>query len=283
MTLREAAVAGLRAIVVDDEPLARRLVVSILNDIPEVDVVAECANGREAVRAVSDFAPELMFLDIKMPGWNGFDVIKKIQPEQLPMVVFCTAFERYALDAFEVHAVDYLVKPLDEERVELAVQRAVARYREDQLSGEDKSPLLGAIEDITGDRAEPVAGAPEQPDAKQVTGEDTKIAIRDRDEVKLVREDSIAWVDAAGDYMCVHSQGETHIMRCTMKHLLEILDEHVFKRVHRSTIVNLNYIESARVLPKGEFMLSLENGERIKVSRNYRSTIRDFLDTLDPE
>lgn len=274
---------GLKAIVVDDEPLARRLVVSFLNDIPEVDVVAECANGREAVRAVSDFAPTLMFLDIKMPGWNGFDVIKKIQPEQLPMVIFCTAFERYALDAFEVHAVDYLVKPLDEERVRLAVQRAVARYREDQLSGGDKSPLLGAIEDITGDRAEPVADPPALPDIKQVSGEERKIAIRDRDEVRLVREDSIAWVDAAGDYMCVHAEGETHIMRCTMKHLLEILDERIFKRVHRSTIVNLNFIDAARVLPKGEFMLSLDNGERIKVSRNFRSAVSDFLDTLDPE
>jgi two-component system LytT family response regulator len=150
-------VEELRAIVVDDEQLARRLLVSILQDMSEVAVVAECGNGREAVRAVSDLAPDLMFLDIKMPGWNGFDVIKKIQPEQLPMVVFCTAFERYALDAFEVHAVDYLVKPLDEERVRLAVKRALARYRAGQLAHGDKSPLLGAIEDITGDRAQPLA------------------------------------------------------------------------------------------------------------------------------
>jgi len=268
--------------VVDDEQLARRLIVSILDELTEVKVVAECANGREAVRAVSDFAPDLMFLDIKMPGLNGFDVIKKIQPEQLPMVVFCTAFERYALDAFEVHAVDYLVKPLDEERVQIAVKRAVVRYREDQLSGGDKSPLLGAIEAITGDRAEPVA-TPKLKDPKAVQDADRKIAIRDRDEVRLIREDTIAWVDAAGDYMCVHAEGETHIMRCTMKHLLELLDEQKFKRVHRSTIVNLNFIESARLLPKGEFMLYLENSERIKVSRNFRVAIRDFLVTLDPD
>ena len=273
---------SLKAIVVDDEQLARRLIVSILDELTEVKVVAECANGREAVRAVSDFAPDLMFLDIKMPGLNGFDVIKKIQPEQLPMVVFCTAFERYALDAFEVHAVDYLVKPLDEERVQIAVKRAVVRYREDQLSGGDKSPLLGAIEAITGDRAEPVA-TPKLKDPKAVQDADRKIAIRDRDEVRLIREETIAWVDAAGDYMCVHAEGETHIMRCTMKHLLELLDEQKFKRVHRLTIVNLNFIESARLLPKGEFMLYLENSERIKVSRNLRVAIRDFLVTLDPD
>ena len=272
----------LQTIVVDDEQLARRLIVSILDDLDEVDVVAECANGREAVRAVSDHAPDLMFLDIKMPGWNGFDVIKKIQPEQLPLVVFCTAFERYALDAFEVHAVDYLVKPLDEERVQLAVRRALARYREDRLSGGDKSPLLGAIEDITGSRAEPV-GRAEASASGPAGSEERKIAIRDRDAIKLVREETIAWVDAAGDYMCVHAEGETHIMRCTMKNLLEMLDERHFKRVHRSTIVNLNYIEQARLLPKGEYMLHLENGERIKVSRNFRAAIHDFLETLDPD
>lgn len=272
----------LKAIVVDDEQLARRLIISILGELDEVAVVAECVNGREAVRAVSDYAPDLMFLDIKMPGWNGFDVIKKIQPEQLPLVVFCTAFERYALDAFEVHAVDYLVKPLDEERVQLAVKRAVARYREDRLSGGDKSPLLGAIEEITGRRAEPV-GTTVTPGPGLSEGAERKIAIRDRDAVKLVREDTIAWVDAAGDYMCVHAEGETHIMRCTMKNLLEMLDEQHFKRVHRSTIVNLNYIEQARVLPKGEYMLFLDKGERIKVSRNFRAAIHDFLETLDPD
>ncbi|MEE4294000.1 MAG: LytTR family DNA-binding domain-containing protein [Xanthomonadales bacterium] len=267
----------LRAIVVDDERLARQLLVSLLEDIGGVDILAECANGREAVRAVSDFTPDLMFLDIKMPGWNGFDVIKKIQPEQLPMVIFCTAFERYALDAFEVHAVDYLVKPLDEDRVRIAVERAVARHREEQLAGGDKQPLLDAIEEITGNRAAPMA------DTEPGEPSERKIAIRDRDKVHLIREDRIAWVDAAGDYMCVHADGETHVMRCTMKRLLELLDGRAFKRVHRSTIVNLNFVVLAKVLPKGEYMLSLENGERIKVSRNYRAEVSDFLGSLDPD
>jgi two-component system LytT family response regulator len=266
----------LKSVVVDDERLARQLLVSILEDIEGVDVVAECASGREAVRSVSEFQPDLMFLDIKMPGWSGFDVIKRIQPEQLPMVVFCTAFERYALDAFEVHAVDYLIKPLDDERVKLAVERAVARHREEQLAGSDKVPLLGAIEAITGDRAAPLA------DRDTSARAERKIAIRDRDATRLVREDRIAWVDAAGDYMCIHVEGETLVMRCTMKSLLTLLDKRVFKRVHRSTIVNMNFVEAAKVLPKGEFMLFLENGERVKVSRNYRSEVRNFLDFFDP-
>ena len=139
----------LRTIVVDDESLARRLMLSCLKDLPEIDVIAECANGREAVEAVLELEPDLMFLDISMPVLNGFGVIKKIQPELLPMVIFCTAFERYALDAFEVHAVDYIVKPLDEQRLQLAVKRALVRYQEELHFGDNKASLLGAIDTIS--------------------------------------------------------------------------------------------------------------------------------------
>ena len=139
----------LKAIVVDDELLARRLMLSYLEEIPEIEILAECTNGREAVTAVLELEPDLMFLDISMPGLNGFEVINKIQPELLPMVIFCTAFERYALDAFEVHAVDYIVKPLDDERLNLAVKRALARHLEELHFGDNKASLLGAIDAIT--------------------------------------------------------------------------------------------------------------------------------------
>lgn len=267
----------LKTIVVDDELLARKLVLSGLIDIPEVDVLAECINGREAVTAVLELEPDLMILDIRMPGLNGFEVIKKIQPELLPMVIFCTAYERYALDAFEVHAVDYIVKPVDEERLNLAVKRALARYQEGLSSNESKSSLLGAIDTITSNVTErsPVRGR--SGNKAPLLGPERKLTIKDRDSIKLIKEDSIAWVDAAGDYMCVHAEGETHIMRCTMSHLLEELDANVFKRVHRSTIVNLNCIEEVIPHTKGEYFLQLENGEKIKVSRNYRETIKAFL------
>lgn len=270
----------LKTIVVDDEMLARRLLLSCLKEIPEIEILAECANGREALTAVLELEPDLMFLDIGMPGLNGFEVIKKIQPEVLPMVIFCTAFERYALDAFDIHAVDYIVKPLDEERLHLAVKRALARYHEEMVSSESKASLLGAIDAIRTNIAdrEPLrekSGKRESP----VTAE-RKITIKDRDSIKLIKVDSIAWVDAAGDYMCVHADGETHIMRCTMNSLLEELDAKVFKRVHRSTIVNLNCIEEVIPHTKGEYFLQLENGERIKVSRNYRDTIKTFLTSM---
>ncbi len=271
----------LKTIVVDDEPLARRLMVSFLEEIPDIDVVAECVNGREAIEKVLELAPDLMFLDIKMPGLNGFEVIKKIQPELLPMVIFCTAFERYALDAFDVHAVDYIVKPLDEQRLQLAVKRAQARHQEEIHTGENKSALLGAIDDITNKVAARAHVRETADSTTSLAGLEKKITIKDRDSIKLIKVGNIAWIDAAGDYMCVHADGETHIMRCTMKQLLEDLDETVFKRVHRSTIVNLSCIEEVIPHTKGEYFLQIENGERIKVSRNYRDSIKSFLATMN--
>ena len=258
----------LGTIVVDDEPLARQLMLTYLAELSEIEVLAECANGREAVEAVLALEPDLMFLDIRMPGLNGFEVIKKIQPEILPMVIFCTAFERYALDAFDVHAVDYIVKPLDEQRLHLAVMRALARYQEEVHSGEDKAFLLGAIDEITSNVEERVALSEKNKGVSLASDSERKITIKDRDSIKLIKMDSIAWVDAAGDYMCVHAEGETHIMRCTMTQLLKELDADIFKRVHRSTIVNLNCIEEVIPHTKGEYFLQIDNGERIKVSRN---------------
>lgn len=267
----------LKTIVVDDEPLARKLVLSFLKDIPEVEVLGECANGREAIALVLALEPDLMILDISMPGLSGFEVITKIQPEILPMVIFCTAHKRYALDAFDIHAVDYIVKPLDEQRLHLAVKRATARYLEDLHYGEDKASLLGAIDEISSN-VEDRSSMRNPSDSNPLSVDpERKITIKDRDSIKLIKVDNIAWVDAAGDYMCVHAEGETYIMRCTMKQLLKKLDDDVFKRVHRSTIVNLNCIEEVIPHSKGEYFLQISHGERIKVSRNYRDTIKSFL------
>jgi two-component system LytT family response regulator len=271
----------LKTIVVDDESLARRLIVSLLDEFKEIEVLAECKNGREAIAAVLDLAPDLMFLDIKMPGLNGFEVIQKIQPELLPMVIFCTAFERFALDAFDVYAVDYIVKPLDKERIHLAVRRAVNRFQTGLHMGKNKTSLIGAIDAIKKNVAvrEPLASPESQPPIE--INPERKIAIKDQDSIKLIKLDDISWVDAAGDYMCVHAEGETHIMRCTMKRLLEELNDPAFKRVHRSTIVNLNCIQQVIPHTKGEYFLQLENDTKIKVSRNYRVVIKEFLESVN--
>jgi len=275
--MTETADVKLSTVIVDDEPLARKLLKATLADFPQVELVAVCKNGREAVRAVLDESPDLLILDIHMPGMNGFSVIKQLQSEFVPMVIFCTAFEKYAIDAFDLHAVDYLLKPVDPERLHRALDRAVARY----LAGEDgdnqKEPLLGAIDDI----ARKASGGGEAPaESTAPTESGAKIAIKERDTTVLIDTDDIDWVDAAGDYMCVHVNSEAHIIRSTLKALMSKLDETKFKRIHRSTIVNLERIVKVTSLQKGEYILDLDCDVQLKVSRNFRHAIKDFLTTM---
>ena len=268
----------LRTIIVDDEPLARRLLRSLLDDIPEVELIAECRNGREAIEATRELAPDLLILDIQMPGSSGFDVVKDLQADTMPMVVFCTAYQRYAIDAFDLHAVDYMLKPVDGKRLQRAIARALMRFTgSDDSAAEHKSPLLGAIDEMArrvGGRSD--AKNPER-SAEEALAADRKIAIKDNDSTVLVEIDDIDWVDAAGDYMCVHVKGETLIMRSTLKSLMSRLDGDKFKRIHRSTVVNLDRIVKATPLHKGEYILELDCDQQLKVSRNYRDAIKRFL------
>lgn len=268
----------LRAVIVDDEPLALKLLRAKLNKIADIEVVAECKNGREAVTAVIDFAPDLVFLDIEMPGYDGFDVIKHLQSDVLPLIVFTTAYEQYALEAFEIHAVDYILKPIDDERIQRAVSRAKERMSIASSEG-DKTRIISAIDAIHDkaselDETEVREGSNNQAVQDNV---ERKIVIKDRHAITLLKQSDIAWIDAAGDYVCLHADGETHIKRSTLKDLLDDLDPNVFKRVHRSTIVNLNFIQKVIPHTKGEFFLQLGEYDRIKVSRNYRQAIKSFL------
>lgn len=264
----------LRTIIVDDEPLALNLLRAKLNKVPEIEIIAECKNGREAIEKTMDLAPDLIFLDIQMPGVDGFGVIKKLQSDIVPLVIFTTAFEQYALDAFDVHAVDYILKPIDDERISRAVNRAVVRS-EGEEETEHKSRIIGAIDTIN-ERENSVSSSPSSQGQNKGNLEH-KIIIKDRDDITLLKQADIEWVDAAGDYCCVHAQGVTHIKRSTLKNLLEDLDPTIFKRVHRSTIVNLNYIQKVIPHTKGEYFLKLGEYDQVKVSRNYREVIKDFL------
>jgi two-component system LytT family response regulator len=263
----------LRTIIVDDEPLALKLLRTVLSEITDVEIVAECSNGKQAVEAVTKLQPELIFLDIQMPGMNGFDVIKSLQTDIMPMVVFVTAYDQYAVDAFDLHAVDYVLKPLDSERIARSVDRAIDRLKND-VDRSFKSPLIGAIEEIS-ERAskektdEPVNNLPD--------GMKRKLLVRDSGVVKVIPFDDIDWVDAAGDYMCVHAVGETHVIRSTLRDLMTKLDDNLFVRIHRSTIVNVERVVSVTPLQKGGSLLHLTQGESLKVSRNYRDSIRKFF------
>jgi len=264
----------LRTIIVDDEPLALNLLRAKLNKIPEIEIIAECKNGREAIEKTMDLAPDLIFLDIQMPGVDGFGVIKNLQSDIVPLVIFTTAFEQYALDAFDVHAVDYILKPIDEERITRAVNRAIA-LSETEEETEHKSRIIGAIDTIN--EKENSDNSKQSSQGQNKSNLEHKIIIKERDDITLLKQVDIEWIDAAGDYCCLHAQGVTHIKRSTLKNLLEDLDPSIFKRVHRSTIVNLNYIQKVIPHTKGEYFLKLGEYDQVKVSRNYREIIKDFL------
>ena len=267
----------LRTLLVDDEPLALNLLRSIVTKIDDIEIVGECKNGREAIESAILLAPDLIFLDIQMPNVNGFEVVKALQADTMPMVVFATAYNQYAIDAFDLHAVDYLLKPFDPERVLRAVQRAVVR-RKTQQDGL-KAPLIGAIDDIAVrlDKDQPVSAGAADSVVDLPEGMKRKLLIRDSGVVKVIPFDDIDWVDAAGDYMCVHALGETHIVRSTLRELLKKLDDKLFVRIHRSTVVNIARVVSISSIQKGGSLLHLSEGQTLKVSRNYRESTRKLF------
>jgi two-component system, LytTR family, response regulator len=263
-----------RIIIVDDESLARRGLQLRLKEIEGVEVIAECANGREALAAIAEHAPDLVLLDIQMPGMSGFDVVANLQQDNMPLVIFVTAFDEYAVEAFNVHAVDYLLKPIESDRLESAISRAVGRAtQKDAVS--DKQRLLDLVISITGKSETSVAQLMKDQSGSRAYPD--RIAIKDGSETSLVNTEDIDWVDAAGDYMCIHANEQTHIMRVTMKELEAQLEPSKFQRVHRSTIVNLDRVRKVCSHMNGEFHLILSNGATIKMSRSYKEKVKHFF------
>ena len=262
----------LSTIIVDDERLARRGLSLRLKNFPRIEVVAQCSNGEEALKAIAELAPDLMFLDIQMPEMDGFELICQLQADAMPMVVFITAFDQYAVEAFRVHALDYVLKPIDEERLGEAVGRALERF-DQKGANEDKAKLVQLIQGRSG----------VDPDSQLVPDTSTeqawpdRLTIKDGGNFRLVKIADIEWIDAAGDYMCVHAGGETHIMRTTMKQLEDTLNPDIFLRVHRSSIVNKNVISGAQPFANGEYQLTLEGGAQLKVSRSCSHRIKSLL------
>ena len=267
----------LKTLIVDDESLARGLLKANLRDIVEIELVAECANGRQVLEAVSVYKPDLIFLDIQMPGMNGIEIVKALSADIMPMVIFTTAYDQYAVSAFDLNAVDYLLKPLDEKQVERAVQRALLKYSSNNALRDVKQHLLDALGQINVPLASLMVNEPTNSVMTDNNQYHEKLFIKDGGTVTLVSMKDIDWIDAAGDYMCVHSDGVTHVMRSTMKDLLGQLNPHFFKRIHRSTIINMTKIERASAHSKGEFFVYLSCDEQLKVSRSYGDVIREYL------
>lgn len=264
----------IRALIVDDEALARQGLAVRLERDSRVELLRSCKNGREALEAIAELEPDLIFLDIQMPGMSGFDVVERLQQDNMPLVVFVTAYDEYAVKAFEVHAVDYLLKPIEQERLQQALDHVADRMagKRDQL---EKRRLMDVVIRLTGRSEDAVA--------ELMVGEDhpvrysEKLAIKDGSSTTFVPVRDIDWIDAAGDYMCVHVKGETHIMRTTMKELESALDPNLFQRVHRSTIVNLDRVERVSSHINGEFHLTLSCGTSLKMSRSYKDKVRHFF------
>jgi len=269
------AASPITAIIVDDEELARRGIELRLADYTDIRIVAQCANGREALEAIAREQPQLMFLDIQMPGMSGFDVVARIPQESMPIVVFVTAFDQFALNAFEAQALDYLLKPINEARFRQAMNR-VRNFTEQRAAASHREQLINLLAATRGTAALDEAAMP------QVHGDRPReyaaiLPIREDTDTVRVNVASIDWIDAAGDYMCVHAEGRTYVLRETMKSLEAILDPKIFQRVHRSTIVNISRVRRLRPHTNGEYFLTLEDGQEIKLSRSYRDRVDQLL------
>lgn len=265
---------ALTAIIVDDEELARQGLAMRLQDLDGVEIVGQCGNAREALAAIAETEPDIVFLDIQMPGMSGLELVEAIQVDIMPMIIFVTAYDSYAVEAFKVHAVDYLLKPVETERLQEALTKARSYKQRDSAAGE-KEKLMDMVVSLTGKSP---AAIGEMLQAGEEFGEQPdRLAIKDGSSIAFVPVRDIDWIDAAGDYMCVHVQGETHIMRTTMKELESRLDPALFQRVHRSTIVNLERVEKVSSHINGEYHLTLSCGTSLKMSRSYKDKVKHFF------
>jgi two-component system LytT family response regulator len=266
---------SIRTILVDDEPLATQGLRLRLQAHEDVEIIATASNGREAIRAIKTDKPDLVFLDIQMPGFDGFSVIQGLLEVEPPLFVFVTAYDQYALKAFEAQAVDYLMKPVEEDRLAATMERVRQRLAE-RRGADEAGRLKEALEEHAPAAADQLAG--------EVSGEghasnrfERMINIKDQGQIFRVDVDTIEKIDAAGDYMCITTTNNTLILRETMKDLEKRLDPRRFQRVHRSTIVNLDLVRQVKPHTNGECFLVLNSGSEVKVSRSYRDVVARFV------
>jgi two-component system LytT family response regulator len=242
----------IRAAIVDDEPLARRRIRNLLSDAPDVAVIAECANGKDAIESLDASPPDLLFLDIQMPEVDGFDVLQAIGIGRVPVVIFVTAYDQFALRAFEAHALDYLLKPFDVERFGAALQRARERIRQQQGSDLDRR-LQALLENVRGDHGYP-----------------RRLVVPSGHRNIFIRTEEIDWIEAERNYVRLHVGGRAYLLRENLARIASTLDPATFCRIHRSTIVNVDRIQSVESLFHGEYQVVLHDGTKLTSGRSYR-------------
>jgi|TARA_R110001592_G_scaffold356617_1_gene658857 two-component system LytT family response regulator len=268
----------LTAIIVDDEPLALEGLRLRLEKLPEIKVIAEASDGDQAIHLCQTLCPDVLFLDLRLPGLNGIEVVQALQSDILPMVVFVSAYGEYALEAFELNAIDYVLKPANLGRLQKTVERIMQRVKPENSSNE-KFKLLRALGETSGIAVSELENwlVTDLP-LPTLFNQELVIKNSDHEKVFLPIKD-IRWIDAAGDYMCVHTHKETHVVRITMKKLVTQLDPKIFSRIHKSTLVNVNCIKSIKPLRNSESILELGDDVQLKVSRNYSSAIQKVVES----
>jgi two-component system, LytTR family, response regulator len=249
----------IRIVIADDEPLARQRLLMLLAQESGVEVVAECADGPSAFTAIQTLRPDLVFLDVEMPGASGFDLIDKIGPERMPCVIFVTAFDTYALRAFGVPALDYLLKPFDRERFHAALTRA-----KEHIDGRSNGDLERRLRALV-DGLKPAAHLLE------------RFVVKASGRVFFVRASEIEWIEAAGNYVKLHVGAESHLFRETMNAVEDKIDPDLFYRIHRSHIVNIERVRELQPSFNGEYMVCLKSGARLTLSRGYREKLQDRI------
>ncbi|HEY9285680.1 MAG TPA: LytTR family DNA-binding domain-containing protein [Pyrinomonadaceae bacterium] len=268
----------IRALIVDDESLAREALLVMLNDDPEMEVVAECRNGKEAVTVIREQSPDVVFLDIQMPELDGFQVVEEVGAARMPVTVFVTAYDKHALRAFEAHALDYLLKPFDHDRFNTALQRAKTFVRQQRL-GEISESLFALLRDMKLKTGKSHSETDDIESGKAThKGSVDRVAIKSGGRIYFLKTREIDWVEGAGDYLTLHSGSQTHLIRETMGNFHARLDPQKFLRIHRSTIVNVERIKDIRPLYKGEYVVTLTSGIGLKASRGYRHELQQLLD-----
>jgi two-component system, LytTR family, response regulator len=264
---------SIRTILVDDERLAIQGLQIRLEEHPDVEIIETCLNGREAIRAIKTHKPDLVFLDIQMPGFDGFSVVSGLIEVEPPLFVFVTAYSDHAIRAFEAQATDYLMKPVEPERLADTLDRVRQRLAE-RKGSEEAERLKEALAEHAPEAHEEFVDSSDTPMANRF---EKLINIKDQGQIFRVEVDSIERIDAAGDYMCIYTGGETLVLRETMKDLEKRLDPRKFQRVHRSTIVNLDLVKQVKPHTNGECFLVLDSGVQVKVSRSYRDVVARFV------
>jgi len=263
----------IRTILVDDESLAIQGLKLRLEAHPDVEIIETCTNGREAIRAIKTHKPDLAFLDIQMPGFDGFSVVQGVMEVEPPLFIFVTAYSDHAVRAFEAQAIDYLVKPVEEQRLADALDRARVRLSEKRQVAEAER-LREVLAEVAPDAMPAMAADADTPASSRY---EKLINIKDRGQIFRIDVDTIERIDAAGDYMCIYTADTSLILRETMKDLEKRLDPRNFQRIHRSTIVNLSQVRQVKPHTNGECFLVLESGSQVKVSRSYRDVVARFV------